>query len=151
MTRDLAATLEALGFTRNEARAYLALVRHGAMTGYEVGQRAGVPRSAVYGALRKLVAEGAARAVAGPPETFVGTPPDALVAALRRRFDAQTKAFEEAARKLDVAPDVPDAFTVRGYERILEEAARLAKSASRVRRSSRGARPLRGCARSRAR
>lgn len=132
MTGALAETLEALGFSRNEARAYLALVTHGAMTGYEVGQRAGIPRSAVYGALRKLAGEGAARAVAGPPETFVATPPDALVASLRRRFDQQTKAFEEAARTLDVAPDVPDAFAVRGYERILEEAARVVKSAARV-------------------
>src|SRR5262245_42955885 len=79
--------LSALGFNLNEARAYTALLRLGSSTGYEVAQRAGVPRSAVYGALRQLVASGAARAVPGSPERFVATSPEAVLALLRKRFD----------------------------------------------------------------
>ena len=123
---DRGGTLTVLGFTRNEARAYVALVRNGAQTGYEVGQRAGVPRSAVYAVLRKLTADGAARSLSGSPEKFMATPPEALIAALKRRFESTASAFEEAVRDLSVAPEGPGAFAVRGYERILEEAARVA-------------------------
>lgn len=126
--------LEALGFTLNEARAYAALLQRGASTGYEVGQHAGIPRSAVYGVLRKLVSTGAARSVAprdGEPERFVPTPPDALVAILRKRFDTNTTTLEEAARRLDTTPDSPDVYGVRGYLRVMEEAERLIATAKR--------------------
>lgn len=121
--------LVGLGFALNEGRAYAALLEHGASTGYEVAQRAGIPRSAVYGALRQLVAEGAARSVPGPPERFVASPPAAITGALRGRFERTATALEEAARALSRAPDVPDAFSVRGTDRILEEAARIVSAA----------------------
>ncbi len=126
--------LESLGFTLNEARAYAALLQRGASTGYEVGQHAGIPRSAVYGVLRKLVQTGAARSVAardGEPERFLATPPDALVALLEKRFQASTTALEEAARRLDTAPDAPDVYGVRGYLRVMEEAERLVVTAKK--------------------
>lgn len=124
--------LEALGFTLNEARAYAALVQRGASTGYEVGQHAGIPRSAVYGVLRKLVQTGAARSMAGrdgEPERFVATPPEGLVALLKKRFESNTDSLEEAARRLDTTPDSPDVYGVRGYLRVMEEAERLITTA----------------------
>ena len=127
---DVVEALTALGFSLNEGRAYAALLQHGPQTGYEVGQRAQVPRSAVYGALRRLVSVGAARSIAGTPERFVAAPPDTLLALLRKRFDTQAESLEGAIASLDVSPDVPDAFSVKGYERVLEEAERLVRTAS---------------------
>lgn len=118
-----------LGFNLNDARAYHALLKHGASTGYEVAQRAAIPRSAVYTALRKLVDEGAARAIRGTPERFLATPPDQVLTKLKKGFETSAEKLRVAAAKLDVAPEAPDAFTVRGYERILEEAARVIQSA----------------------
>lgn len=124
--------LEALGFNLNEGRAYAALLVLGPSTGYEVSQHAGVPRSAVYAVLRKLVADGAARREPGPPEKFSATPPDALLGQLQRRFDASTEDLRSALESLDVEPTVPDAFGVQGYDRILEEASRVAREAERT-------------------
>ncbi len=124
--------LETLGFNLNEGRAYAALLVLGPSTGYEVSQRAGVPRSAVYAVLRKLVSEGAARGEPGPPERFSATPPDALLDQLKRRFDSSTEDLRTAIENLDVEPTVPDAFGVQGYERILEEAARVARGAEKT-------------------
>lgn len=126
---DVVEALVALGFSLNEGRAYAALLAHGPQTGYEVGQRAQVPRSAVYGALRRLVSVGAARSIAGTPERFVAAPPDTLIALLKKRFDGQTVSLEKAIEVMDVTPEVPDAFSVRGYERVLEEAERVVSSA----------------------
>ncbi len=126
---DVVEALVALGFSLNEGRAYAALLRHGPQTGYEVGQRAQVPRSAVYGALRRLVAEGAARSIAGSPERFVAAPPQNLVALLKKRFHAQAESLETAIARLDVTLEVPDAFSVRGYDRVIEEAERIIGSA----------------------
>jgi sugar-specific transcriptional regulator TrmB len=128
----LVEALGALGFHLNEARAYWALLTRGTSTGYEVSQHAGIPRSAVYGVLRKLVAEGAARRTPGPPERFSATPADALLAQLERRFEAKSRTVREAVAKLDAEPSFPEAFGVEGYERVLEEAANVVHSAERT-------------------
>lgn len=126
---DVVEALVALGFNLNEGRAYAALLRLGPSTGYEVSQRAGVPRSAVYAVLRRLVDEGAARSLGGNPEKFIATPPEALLELLRRRLEGSGKALKEAIDRMDVSPVVPDAFSVKGYERVMEEATRIVASA----------------------
>lgn len=118
-------TLVQLGFSLNESRAYHALLLDSPSTGYEVGARAKIPRSAVYGVLRRLVQSGLARAVAQRPERFAPVPVDHVVGLLRKRFDTSAQEFEEAVRNIDVTPSVPDAFSVRGYTRVLEEAERM--------------------------
>ena len=129
---DVVSALVSLGFNLNEGRAYAALLRLGRSTGYEVSQRAGVPRSAVYAVLRRLVDQGAARSLAGNPERFIATPVDSLLELMRQRFDASGKSLVEAIDRMEVAPTVPDAFSVRGYDRVMEEASRIAKSAKRT-------------------
>src|SRR5439155_20136940 len=81
------AALVALGFSLNESRAYHALLQESPATGYEVGVRASIPRSAVYGVLRRLVTAGAARSIAGTPERFAPAPAEEVLSFLRKRFD----------------------------------------------------------------
>lgn len=126
---DVVGALTALGFSLNESRAYTALLQESPATGYEVGVRAQIPRSAVYGVLRRLVKAGAARSIAGTPERFAPAPAEELLVLLRKRFDTSASTLEEAVRSLDSTPPTPDAFSVRGYERILEEAERLVHGA----------------------
>jgi sugar-specific transcriptional regulator TrmB len=126
---DVVQALVALGFSLNESRAYGALLQESPATGYEVGVRAQIPRSAVYGVLRRLVNEGAARSIAGSPERFAPSPADDLLALLRQRFDTSATKLEDAIRSIDSTPVAPDAFSVRGYTRVLEEAERLVRSA----------------------
>ncbi|MBW2529355.1 MAG: TrmB family transcriptional regulator [Deltaproteobacteria bacterium] len=121
-----------LGFNRNEGRAYAALLQLGAATGYEVGQRSAVPRSAVYSVLRRLAELGAVRSIPGHPERFVATPAEALLSVLEKRFSTSEQALREAVRNVDLAPTSPDAFSVEGYERVLEEATRIAGAAERT-------------------
>ena len=129
-TNELLPALASLGFSLNESRAYAALLQESPATGYEIGVRAQVPRSAVYGVLRRLVDSGAARSVPGPPERFVPVPLEDLLALLRSRFEASAASLEEAVHALDFAPPTPDAFSVRGYTRVLEEARRIISMAA---------------------
>ncbi len=127
---DVVPALTALGFSLNESRAYTALLQENPATGYEVGVRAQIPRSAVYGVLRRLVKVGAARSIAGTPERFAPSPAEELLALLRKRFDTQATQLEGALQTLDARPAAPDAFSVHGYPRVLEEAERLIRSAT---------------------
>lgn len=126
------AALVELGFSLNESRAYEALLQESPATGYEVGVRAAIPRSAVYGVLRRLVKAGAARSIAGSPERFAPAPAEDLLVLLRKRFDSSTDALERSIRAIDHAPPIPDAYSVKGYDRILEEAERIIRGAHRT-------------------
>ncbi len=126
---DVVPALVSLGFSLNESRAYAALLQESPATGYEVGVRAQIPRSAVYGVLRRLVKAGAARSIAGTPERFAPSPAEDVLHLLRKRFDASVEQLETAIAHIDTAPQVPDAFSVRGYDRVLEEAERLIRGA----------------------
>jgi sugar-specific transcriptional regulator TrmB len=70
-----------IGFTEYEAKAYVALVRLGPASGYQIAKESGVPRSTIYEILAKLVVRGAAltqsfaeqvRYAPVPPEQFLG-------------------------------------------------------------------------------
>lgn len=124
-------TLVQLGFSLNESRAYHALLLESPATGYEVGARAQIPRSAVYGVLRRLVQSGLARSVGKTPERFAPVDSDHVLALLRKRFDTSAELFQVAVQDLDVTPAIPDAYSVRGYVRILEEAERMIQAAER--------------------
>ena len=50
--------LAALGLTEYEAKVYTALLAESPASGYQIGKRAGVPRSMVYEALGRLESRG---------------------------------------------------------------------------------------------
>lgn len=104
---DLLAALEKLGFTGNEARAYLALSQSYPATAYEVANRAGLPRANAYTVLRTLEAKGAVQAVNESPVRYAPLNPEdyfgihaqrtqALCAAVAKRVAAQSRADEDS-------------------------------------------------------
>lgn len=47
--------LQKLGFSQYECKAYIGLLKHSPVTGYEVSKQTGVPRSMIYEVLGKLM------------------------------------------------------------------------------------------------
>jgi sugar-specific transcriptional regulator TrmB len=65
----------------------------------------------------------------GDPERFAAAPPETVIALLKKRFEQQTGSLEDALARIDARPELPDAYTVRGYTRVMEEAERLVGTA----------------------
>ena len=101
---EVVSALVALGFSLNESRAYRALLLESPATGYEVGVRAQIPRSAVYGVLRRLVSVGAARSIAGTPERFAPAPPRRGPHAAAQAVRGSTAPSRRPIRQLDATP-----------------------------------------------
>ena len=64
---ELVNTLQDMGLSMNEAKAYQALLRHGPANGYEISKRSGITRSVIYGVLDRLADKGYALAVDSDP------------------------------------------------------------------------------------
>ena len=99
--------LKAVGLSEYEAKAYIALLTHGApMNGYEVAKASGVPRSTIYEVLGKLVARGAATQALGvgrAAESYVAMHIDGFIDGYRTRFgetlDGLAETLPRVARK----------------------------------------------------
>lgn len=115
--------LAELGFTTNQARAYVGLLQESPATGYELAARAGVPRSAIYGVLKQLEEQGVLARVGEQPARYVALPSDELVARLAADFRRRTAKLEEALSDLSGPSPVGALWRVRGYDAILQRAA----------------------------
>jgi sugar-specific transcriptional regulator TrmB len=119
------AVMKRFGYTGTDARAYMALLRQSPATGYELAARGGVPRSAVYGVLKRLENAGVVNVIGGKPARYVPLAPARLIEHLESRFKRDIAAFDEAVSKV-TSPDLEtNTWTVTGYDALLAEADRL--------------------------
>jgi sugar-specific transcriptional regulator TrmB len=90
--------LVALGLTQYEARVYAALVQAGESKVGTIHMESGVPRSAIYGTLKRLESRGLADHTASTPARFRPAPP---AVALRRTRDRVDRAAAAALGELN--------------------------------------------------
>jgi sugar-specific transcriptional regulator TrmB len=124
-------SLAALGFSTNEARAYRDLLVESPATGYEIAQRAGIPRSAIYAVLKRLEDEGLVARVEESPARYAPLPPADLLDALRHRFEGSVQQLNESLRRLRPPPPPIDLWNVSGYDEVLERADALCRGAEK--------------------
>lgn len=126
MTRDdILDALVELGFSTNEARAYKCLLVESPATGYEIAQRAGIPRSAIYAVLKRLEDDGLVARVEETPARYAPLPASDLLGVLRRRFDRSLEGLDASLRRLRPPPPPIDLWNVSGYNEVLERARAL--------------------------
>ncbi len=109
-----------LGFTEYEAKAYVALVRLGSGTGYQIAKESGVPRSMIYETLNKLAARGALLTQSsGETTRYAPLPPDRLLDRMRRELDDSAKALiRELAGIAAEGAFASSAWTISGRQNI---------------------------------
>jgi sugar-specific transcriptional regulator TrmB len=122
---DILDALSELGFSTNEARAYKGLLVESPATGYEIAQRAGIPRSAIYAVLKRLEDDGLVARVEETPARYAPLPPTDLLGVLRRRFDHSLESLDGSLRRLRPPPPPVDLWNVNGYDEVMERAESL--------------------------
>lgn len=129
---DIVEGLQQLGFTAYEAKAYVALISHPGVTGYEVARLSGVPRSKVYEALEKLTAMDVVHTSQTGDQILYHPLPYQTV--LQRRKNQTTALIDRLMEALeDVARPEPEGplITIRGYDAAMNRAAEMLDGARR--------------------
>jgi sugar-specific transcriptional regulator TrmB len=115
----LLGSLQALGFTAYEAKAYRALVVLSAPAkGYEVARAATVPTSKIYETLKRLVEKGAVMVNTSVPVTYAPVPHRDLVARLRERSEASLAAVEAELAAVPAGGEPGLTWTVAGPDNV---------------------------------
>ena len=125
-------SLEELGLTGSEVKAYVALLRGGTMTASDVSREARIPYSKVYDALESLHRRGWVEEQKSRPIVYTAKPPDTALEELKSRAETERREKERVA--LDELMGIyvsrgesekPDIWIMRGTNEILSRVKNL--------------------------
>lgn len=129
---DLVQLLERLGFSAYEAQAYISLVQHGALNGYELAKRSGLPRANIYAVLAKLEERGAVVRIHSVDRLqYAAVPPDQLLERLETGFAATLTAARDALAAIERPVDHEQVWNASGSVAFLQQARALLAKAHR--------------------
>lgn len=132
------ALLANVGFSSYESRLYVTLIKHGPQSAGTLSSLAGVPRTKVYGALKRLMASKMVIQSQGRPQLFFPRPPSSALSSALQRTRLQAYEFEEVFRSLQEkyqtsmlgSPmEAINLWALRGRQQILDKATEMLNSA----------------------
>src|SRR3712207_2237297 len=115
--------LTTLGFNETEALVYCDLLKNPGSTGYRVARSINKAQANTYQTLNSLVQKGAVVFEEGDTRSFRATPPDELLARLRRTFEHQFDEARSSLSRLESSGEADERiYQLRNAEQVLERA-----------------------------
>ncbi len=112
--------LQQVGFSQNEAKVYLSLVKYSPQNGYEVAKSSGVTRTMVYDILGRLEKKGFVLKIESEQALYCAVNHKDLIAKLSSDHEEKVRHLDEELEKLDtVSEDKYYVFNLRGGEKRL--------------------------------
>ena len=128
-TEAILQLLKSFGVSGTEGKAYLALLRDNPATGYDIAARGDVPRSAIYGCLKRLEATGLVIGLPGKPARYIPKAPKQVIKEFEARTQRDLRLLEEALEGYASIDAQAPTWTLRKEETINSELERLIEQA----------------------
>ncbi|MGH2543851.1 MAG: TrmB family transcriptional regulator, partial [Ardenticatenaceae bacterium] len=129
---DAIALLQQLGFGHYEARAYVALLQHDPVTGYELAKVSGIPRPNIYTVLQKLEERGVVIRLDIPEGTrYAPVPFEEFLQRADSRFQSSLTAARRELKRIARAIEPAYVWNARDYPVLLEHARALVDGADK--------------------
>ncbi|HXV42397.1 MAG TPA: helix-turn-helix domain-containing protein [Anaerolineae bacterium] len=123
-------SLQQLGFSEYEARAYTVLLQRSPLNGYELAKLSGLPRANIYGVLQKLEERGAVIRLDVPGGVqYAPLPAEELIQRLRSQFQESLDTAQQALNEISSPAEYEYVGNTRGYPALLEHARALLSTA----------------------
>ena len=126
-------SLRNLGLTAYEAKVFVALTKKGSSTVADVHELSGIPRSAVYGALKKLEEKGIIEVRNTKPMEYKCVPPKIAIERLKTDFDLEfgnaLLQLEEIYESVDPNGNDESIWTINGYRHVTEKMMQIVSGA----------------------
>ncbi|MBT3251090.1 MAG: TrmB family transcriptional regulator [Candidatus Marinimicrobia bacterium] len=125
MESNLIQQLNSFGFTQNESKAYITLIKQFPATGYEISQRSGVPRSAIYDIMHRLELNGIVSPEGGKPVRYNPIPPDQLAIKLSSQFEHNIHELRTLFEEYNTNSIQENTWNIKGYQAMIDQARSL--------------------------
>ena len=107
-----------IGFTLNEAKVYLALIKNRAMNGYEVAKVSGVSRSLVYDVLDRLVSKGYVIKCKGETNFYTALDYEKIIDKIKEENQNNLYIAKEKLKALSIKEhDSEYIFNIKGFDK----------------------------------
>jgi sugar-specific transcriptional regulator TrmB len=116
---------EEIGFSKNEAKVYMALLKEPAINGYEISKKSGVPRSMVYTIIAKLLAKDAIIELRTEPPTYNPVPVKELVMNRKRQTEETLSFLEKELQVIEKPVEVNVIKHIEGRAKIIHAMQKL--------------------------
>ena len=121
--------LQSLGFNRNEAKVYLALLRFYPVTGYQLSKQTGIRRSVVYDVLHRLIERGAVYTNGEEPVKYVPVPYEKFLKTLEVNFLRSVESVKDGLEQLYSAVSLEYIYHIKGGKNVFNESYHLIEQA----------------------
>lgn len=124
-------TLESIGLSNYEARAYIALVAHGYGDAETIAETSGIPRTSSYKVLQSLCQKGFAMSTSGRPRIFKPEEPEKLK---KKIIPPITDTFDKLETLSEIMRDRGEpqlVYTITGKSRVIAKIGELLDKSSK--------------------
>ena len=118
---DLITELQKIGFSQYESKAYISLLKHSPVTGYEVSKRSGVPRSMIYEVLGKLIDRGATYLVPSDPVKYSPVPADEMIERIKVNMESTFSYLKDNLNTIKQNSEPNVIFHINGENAVMKE------------------------------
>ncbi|MDA7027090.1 helix-turn-helix domain-containing protein [Bacillus sp. CLL-7-23] len=132
--QDIVQTIQSLGFSQYEAKAYLSLVRQGTASAYQVSKESGIPRARIYEILKGLEEKGIVmKEERNEAIHYSSLPVDVFLESLQTRWNHTYQSLSHTLKYLEKTEPVEDnrVMTLKGESHILAFCRTLLKKAEK--------------------
>lgn len=113
--------IQKIGFSQYESKAYISLLQHSPVTGYELSKRSGVPRSMIYEVINKLNDKGAIYVIPTDPIKYSPVPAPRFLARIRKNIDNTFDFLETSLTDLAQVREMDVVSHINGNKLIMNE------------------------------
>ncbi len=119
------------GFTKYEAKTYIALLETNKISAYEISKRSGVPQSKIYETVKNLVQEGVIIAQDENPVLYSPLPLKEFIERYRNKMEKNLNILEEGLNKISQGSTIDYMWHFEGRENCLTKIKKIINNAQK--------------------
>jgi len=126
--------LQKLGLTKYESLAYITLLKLGTSKATDLTKESGIPHTRIYDVLSSLHRKGFVDIMHGTPRMYKPVNPELVFEKLKEEIINDIRVIKDALLELYKSvhgEDIPEIWTIHGFENTLERAEYIVRSARR--------------------
>lgn len=128
---QILALMKKYNFSGYETKVYIALLKNGKSTGYEISKQSSVPRSKVYNTLETLSRKGLVHKTQSQQTLYMAVPVEEFISTLQKNVNHDIKDMQEVLLQYyNQDHEKEEIWNIDGYQNVIDKAKELIHRAS---------------------
>lgn len=124
--------LQELGFSQNEAKVYITLVKKNPLNGYEIAKQSSITRTMVYDILKRLERKNVVKVIEGDSKMYVPVDFKEILGSFRENLDKKISFLQERLEDIASTADKESyIINIYEYDQMISEIRKQIESAQR--------------------